>query len=66
MKDLLKNIQKNLLQKATAELKAHTVKAKNWNQFCSNLDEKKILLVPFCEEESCEDNIKKDSARFVQ
>ena len=62
-KKLLKNIQENLLKKATDDLKSHTVRVNEWSQFCPALDKKNIILAPFCEEEACEDNIKKDSAR---
>lgn len=65
LKNLLEEIQSNMYNKAMKELKAHTVKLKDWSQFCSALDGKNIILAPFCEEESCEDNIKKDSTRFA-
>ncbi|KAK6638550.1 hypothetical protein RUM43_006817 [Polyplax serrata] len=63
LKNLLEEIQSNMYNRAMKELKAHTVILKDWSQFCSALDGKNIILAPFCEEESCEDNIKKDSAR---
>lgn len=65
LQNLLDTIQKNLLSRATADLKSRTVKCTTWNEFCAALDSKNIILSPFCEEESCEDNIKKDSARWV-
>lgn len=64
LKKLLDDIQENLLRTATEELNQHIVILKDWNHFCTALDNKNIILAPFCEEESCEDNIKKDSARF--
>lgn len=65
LQNLLETIQGNLFKKATEDLKNHTIVAKDWNQFCTELDKKNILLSPFCGEIPCEDNIKKDSARYV-
>ncbi|OAD62174.1 Bifunctional glutamate/proline--tRNA ligase [Eufriesea mexicana] len=60
---LLIDIQANMLSKARNNLNEHIKRADNWNEFCSYLDKKNILLSPFCGESSCEDNIKDDSAR---
>ena len=35
----------------------------NWEEVCQALDNKKLLLAPFCEEMACEDLFKKESAR---
>jgi len=37
----------------------------DFDDFCNCLDRKKLVLAPFCGEISCEDNIKKLSARSV-
>ncbi|GLV40122.1 Glutamyl-prolyl-tRNA synthetase [Carabus blaptoides fortunei] len=63
LKDLLETIQKNLYDKALCELKQHMVQLNDWSKFGPNLDNKNIILAPFCGEESCEDKIKADSAR---
>ena len=34
-----------------------------WDEFSSSLDNKKIIIAPFCGETDCEDLIKKNSAR---
>lgn len=60
---LLTDIQTNMLSKARKNLNEHIKRADNWNEFCSYLNEKNILLSPFCGESFCEDNIKADSAR---
>ncbi|XP_033359359.1 bifunctional glutamate/proline--tRNA ligase isoform X2 [Bombus vosnesenskii] len=60
---LLTNIQADMLSKAKKNLNEHIKRADNWNEFCSYLNEKNILLSPFCGESSCEDKIKRDSAR---
>jgi len=36
----------------------------DWEEFCNGLEQKKLLQAPFCGSISCEDNIKKDSARY--
>lgn len=51
--------------RAELELKNNMVLLKDWNQFGPNLDQKKIILAPFCGEISCEDQIKADSARYL-
>jgi hypothetical protein len=43
---------------------AHIVKADTWAELCDGLDKKCLLLSPYCGEISCEDAIKKDSARY--
>ncbi|XP_019860270.1 PREDICTED: bifunctional glutamate/proline--tRNA ligase-like [Amphimedon queenslandica] len=35
----------------------------NWDDFCSSLDKKMIIMSPYCGEVSCEDQIKKMSTR---
>ncbi len=37
----------------------------SWSQFCSSLDDKKLIMAPFCGVIECEDLIKKNSSRFV-
>ncbi|XP_067942560.1 bifunctional glutamate/proline--tRNA ligase-like [Watersipora subatra] len=63
--EMLDIIQKNLYNKAKADLDSHIVKADKWEELCAGLDNKCLLLSPFCGEISCEDAIKKDSAREI-
>ena len=44
---------------------SHIIKAEKWDELCAGLDKQNLLLSPFCGEISCEENIKKDSARWV-
>ncbi|EFN80646.1 Bifunctional aminoacyl-tRNA synthetase [Harpegnathos saltator] len=60
---LLKNIQSRLLSKARKDLDAHIKQVETWTDFRHQLDNNNLLLSPFCGEQSCEDNIKADSAR---
>ncbi|XP_043513254.1 bifunctional glutamate/proline--tRNA ligase isoform X2 [Frieseomelitta varia] len=60
---LLIDIQANMLSKARKDLNEHIKRTDSWNEFCFYLNEKNMLLSPFCGESSCEDKIKCDSAR---
>jgi len=61
--ELLKDIQNNLFKNALNDLETHKVLLTDWSQFSSNLDNRNIILAPFCGDNDCEDNIKADSAR---
>ncbi|XP_076642990.1 glutamyl-prolyl-tRNA synthetase [Halictus rubicundus] len=61
--NLLTDIQSSMLEKARKNLNEHIKRVQNWDDFCSELNKKNILLSPFCGEPSCEDSIKADSAR---
>lgn len=65
IQDLFNLIQQNLFDRAKKDLDDHLSVAHDWNQFCNDLDQKKIIQAPFCGEIPCEDKIKKDSARDV-
>lgn len=61
--ELLDNIHESLFEKAQKKLQDHLCISHDWSEFCNKLDRRCIILSPFCGEISCEDNIKKDSAR---
>ena len=56
--DLLGIIQKELLTKAKDALEKKKVTVKIWQDFVRALDDKKLILAPFCEQEACEEKIK--------
>ncbi len=58
VEDLLKEIQQNLLIKAKQNLENNTVTAKRWEDFKQAVNEKKLVLAPFCDKEVCEEEIK--------
>ncbi|KAH8264319.1 hypothetical protein KR038_006393 [Drosophila bunnanda] len=60
---LLETIHESMLAKAQLDMTTHTKTVTNWADFCGFLEQKNILLAPFCGEISCEDKIKADSAR---
>ncbi|CAI9729936.1 glutamate proline--tRNA ligase-like [Octopus vulgaris] len=65
IQELLNKIQDNLYANAKKERDEHLCISYNWNDFCNSLDQKKLIQSPFCGGVSCEDKIKKDSARDV-
>jgi len=65
LKSLLKDIQKNLLDKAKAFLKSTIVEVKSWDEFLKAINDKKMVRAPWCAETECEDWIK-DKAQGVK
>ncbi|XP_046402362.1 bifunctional glutamate/proline--tRNA ligase-like isoform X2 [Ischnura elegans] len=60
---MLTKIQEDMLSRAAKELNDHKKICKDWTDFCLQLEQKNIILAPFCGDIPCEDQIKKDSAR---
>jgi len=63
VKQLLKDIHQTLLDKATKELKDHTAIIDSFDQFIPQLDQKNLILAPFCGAIDCEEKIKKESTK---
>ncbi|KAI8869121.1 prolyl-tRNA synthetase [Ramicandelaber brevisporus] len=63
VKTLLDTIHHDMLAKATKERLEHTVTVENWKDFVPALNGKNIVLMPWCEQEKCEDSIKERSSR---
>jgi len=61
--ELLETIQSDLYKKACKELEENLTVTDSWEEFKDMLDNKKIIQAPFCGGITCEENIKKDSAR---
>jgi len=61
--ELLDNIHDTLFARAKKSLDDHLCVTYDWSEFCNKLDMRFIIQSPFCGGVSCEDNIKKDSAR---
>ncbi|XP_023953456.1 bifunctional glutamate/proline--tRNA ligase isoform X2 [Bicyclus anynana] len=60
---LLDQIHDAMLAKATKERDARVSLVTQWDDFVSALEQKHMLLAPFCGLTPCEDSIKNDSAR---
>ncbi|XP_033861011.3 bifunctional glutamate/proline--tRNA ligase-like isoform X1 [Acipenser ruthenus] len=63
MRDLLEEIQTNLYTRASNDLKKHMVVADSMELFQKELDQGKIVQIPFCGGIECEDWIKKTTAK---
>eukprot|EP00040_Diaphanoeca_grandis_P032383 m.196091 g.196091 ORF g.196091 m.196091 type:complete len:1633 (+) comp32603_c0_seq2:108-5006(+) len=66
IKNLLDTIQSDLFNKAKKNQDDHVVSIDTWDKFVPTLNNKNLLLVPFCGVPECEGNIKKDSARAFE
>lgn len=51
--------------RAQKDLTEHTLVTDIWEEFCTALDKKMLIMAPFCGDIPCEDLIKKNSARYV-
>ncbi|KAI1729747.1 utp14 protein [Ditylenchus destructor] len=63
IKDLLEEIHSNMYSKVEKDRDAHKKICLEWEQFGPLLDDKNIILSPFCGGMECEDKIKEQSAR---
>lgn len=63
--ELLDQIQQDMLTKAELELKQNVKLCRKWSECASHLASKHLLLIPFCGRPSCEDNIKRDTAKYI-
>uniref|UniRef100_A0A3Q4GM48 Glutamyl-prolyl-tRNA synthetase 1 n=1 Tax=Neolamprologus brichardi TaxID=32507 RepID=A0A3Q4GM48_NEOBR len=61
--NMLEDIQNSLFKKASDDLKSHMVAADTMEQFQKELDQGKIVQIPFCGGIECEDWIKKTTAK---
>ena len=61
--ELLETIQKDMFARAKKQLDGGIKKVREWKSFCDNLEDKKLLLAPFCGAIDCEETIKKESKR---
>lgn len=62
VKALLEDIQASLFQKAKAKRDEHLKQAETWGDFLNYLNNKNIVMVPFCLDAECEGKAKKRSA----
>eukprot|EP00252_Welwitschia_mirabilis_P009001 TRINITY_DN2126_c0_g1_i2.p1 TRINITY_DN2126_c0_g1~~TRINITY_DN2126_c0_g1_i2.p1 ORF type:complete len:556 (-),score=134.52 TRINITY_DN2126_c0_g1_i2:88-1755(-) len=56
--EILEEIQKNLFERAKTQRDSCIVKALNWDDFMSALNDKKMVLAPWCDEEDIEEEVK--------
>ncbi|ORY85728.1 hypothetical protein BCR37DRAFT_344477 [Protomyces lactucae-debilis] len=63
---LLNNIHDAMYAKAKKAYDDHIVQVTAWDDFVPALNNKNVILIPFCKTEACEDKIKDRSARQVE
>lgn len=63
---MLETIQSDMFQRALAEYNAHVKEVTRWEDFVPTLDSKCIAVIPWCEREACEDDIKERSGRAAE
>lgn len=62
-KELLQDIHLNLYNNAKTQRDSHLIVSHDWNELTLKLDEKFVIMAPFCGGIECEERIKKDSAK---
>lgn len=60
---MMEEMHFRLFQKVKDDLDSHTALMDTWDDFCATLEQKKLIMAPFCGETPCEDLIKKYSTR---
>merc|ERR1712029_1123634 len=63
---LLETIQTSMFAKAKADMDSHLSVVESWDAFLSALDNKHIIMAPFCGDEDCEEKIKDLSKAGVE
>ncbi|CAA7268383.1 unnamed protein product [Cyclocybe aegerita] len=63
---LLKTIQSDLFTRAKDQYDARVVEVTKWEDFVPALDNKCIVAIPWCDSETCEDDIKERSGRAAE
>uniref|UniRef100_A0A6T6LRV1 proline--tRNA ligase n=2 Tax=Rhodosorus marinus TaxID=101924 RepID=A0A6T6LRV1_9RHOD len=58
LRKILGEIQRSLLERAREELYLNIQRVSNWEEFMSALNSRKIALCPWCQNASCEENVK--------
>ena len=60
---LLDTIQADLYSKAKSSFDSNIAIISKWEEFVPALNQKKLVMIPFCLEEECEDDIKERTKR---
>lgn len=60
---LLETIQSDMFARAKAVYEERLVEVTKWDDVVPTLDKKCVVVMPWCEEEACEDDIKERSGR---
>lgn len=60
---ILAEIQQTMLERATKTFDERVKTVTNWDDVVPTLDGKNIVVIPWCENEACEDQVKTRSER---
>ncbi|KAF9434652.1 ribose-phosphate pyrophosphokinase 1 [Entomortierella beljakovae] len=63
VRDLLETVHTDMFERAKATRDANVAHVVDWKDFVPALDDKKMILIPWCEEPHCEEEIKEKSSR---
>ncbi|KAH7882349.1 hypothetical protein F5I97DRAFT_1939408 [Phlebopus sp. FC_14] len=63
---LLDTIHNDMFTKASNEYNAHLKEVTRWEEFVPTLDGRCVAVIPWCEVEACEDDIKERSGRAAE
>jgi len=63
LSELLETIQSDMFNRANDIYQSRLKEVTRWEDVVPTLDDKCIVVLPWCEEESCEDDIKERSGR---
>ena len=63
MSALLDDIQKDMFTRAKKTYQERLKAVVEWEDLVPTLDNKNVVVIPWCEREQCEDDIKERSAR---
>ncbi|PPQ77542.1 hypothetical protein CVT26_006155, partial [Gymnopilus dilepis] len=63
---LLDTIQADLYTRAKEEYDSHIVEVTEWDKFVPALDAKNVVVMPWCDREACEDDVKERSGRAAE
>jgi len=63
---LLTTIQNNMFNHAKETYQSRVKEVTRWEDVVPNLDNKNIVVIPWCDEEACEDDIKERSGRAAE
>lgn len=61
--EILESIQSDMFARAKEAYDSRIVEVTEWDKFVPALDGKNVVVIPWCEEEACEDDIKERSGR---
>ncbi|KLO17648.1 prolyl-tRNA synthetase [Schizopora paradoxa] len=61
--NLLNTIHKDMYERAKAAYDSHIVVCTKWEEVVPALDSKNVFVMPWCEEEACEDEVKERSGQ---